>query len=240
MRMTPRNVDNVNTMVTPKPDRTYHHGDLRNALIDAGMAALAQQDASTLSLRALAREVGVSANAAYRHFADKDALLSALATEGFRRFTAEQAATGPAPEGPACHATDALASGLRYVHFAQRHPGLFRLMFGRFLHGSQDPTLQDAAMAAFGQLLAQSRPEGARLDPPDEATLMRALARWSLVHGLSHLVLEGQLGLFGAQPDALVQAVLTASGLADPPASAQAPGMSAGKPPGKPPRKVTS
>lgn len=238
--MTPCNVDNVNTMVTPKPTRTYHHGDLRNALIEAGMAALAQHDASALSLRALARELGVSANAAYRHFADKDALLSALATEGFQRFAAEQAASALEPGGQPGHATDALASGLRYVHFAQRHPGLFRLMFGRFLHGSQDPALQAAAMAAFGQLLAQSRPEGARLDPPDEATLMRALAKWSLVHGLSHLLLEGQLGLFGTQPDALVKAVLTASGLADSPPTTQAPGELPGKPSGKPPRKVKS
>ena len=222
MRMTPRNVDNVNIMEDLKSERAYHHGDLRNALIDAGMNALATQDAAELSLRALARELGVSANAAYRHFADKDALLSALAAEGFRRFAAEQAdsrcTTGPGPGqtglkgGPQ---DEALSSGLRYVQFAQRHPGLFRLMFGRFLLASQDAELQGAAMAAFMQLLEQSRPPGAPPGPPDEATLMRALARWSLVHGLSHLLLEGQLGLFGAQPDGLVRAVLEASGLGD-------------------------
>ena len=205
-----------------KSERTYHHGDLRNALIDAGMNALATQDAAELSLRALARELGVSANAAYRHFADKDALLSALAAEGFRRFAAEQAdsrcTTGPGPGqtglkgGPQ---DEALSSGLRYVQFAQRHPGLFRLMFGRFLLASQDAELQGAAMAAFMQLLEQSRAPDAPPGPPDEATLMRALARWSLVHGLSHLLLEGQLGLFGAQPDGLVRAVLEASGLGD-------------------------
>src|SRR3989344_5606520 len=82
-------------MVSPpsphtKPDRAYHHGDLRNALIDAGLTALEAQDASELSLRALARELGVSANAVYRHFADKEALLSALAAEGLRRFAREQ------------------------------------------------------------------------------------------------------------------------------------------------------
>mgnify|MGYP006155250423 CR=1 FL=1 len=222
MRMTPRNVDNVNIMENLKSERAYHHGDLRNALIDAGMNALATQDAAELSLRALARELGVSANAAYRHFADKDALLSALAAEGFRRFAAEQAdsrcTTGPGPGqtglkgGPQ---DEALSSGLRYVQFAQRHPGLFRLMFGRFLLASQDAELQGAAMAAFMQLLEQSRAPDAPPGPPDEATLMRALARWSLVHGLSHLLLEGQLGLFGAQPDGLVRAVLEASGLGD-------------------------
>ena len=204
-------------MVSPhtlpaKPERAYHHGDLRNALIDAGLTALEAHDASELSLRALARELGVSANAVYRHFADKDALLSALAAEGFRRFAAEQAQAHVAEPGAQGGSAE-LASGLRYVQFAQRHPGLFRLMFGRFLHASRDPELQAAAVSAFEQLLAQSQPAGHHRNAPDEATLMRALAKWSLVHGLSHLMLEGQLGLFGGQSDTLVQAVLAASGL---------------------------
>src|SRR3989344_594769 len=92
-------------MVSPpsphtKPDRAYHHGDLRNALIDAGLTALEAQDASELSLRALARELGVSANAVYRHFADKEALLSALAAEGFRRFAREQREARPVRRSP--------------------------------------------------------------------------------------------------------------------------------------------
>jgi hypothetical protein len=87
MRMKSWNVDNVNIMsslppAASKPARTYHHGDLRNALIDAGLAALEVHDASELSLRALARDLGVSANAVYRHFADKNALLAALAAAG--------------------------------------------------------------------------------------------------------------------------------------------------------------
>jgi len=236
MRMTPRNVDNVNIMAIPRTERSYHHGDLRNALIEAGLAALATQDAADLSLRSLARALGVSANAVYRHFADKDALLSALAAEGFRRFAAEQEQAQNAA-GCVDAPGNELASGLRYVQFAQRHPGLFRLMFGRFLHASQDPELQAAAMGAFQQLLAQSRPAGSRADPPDEATLMRALSKWSLVHGLSHLLLEGQLGLFGARPEALVQAVLMASGVASGVASGpQADDQARGKPP----RKVKS
>ncbi|MBU0916634.1 MAG: TetR/AcrR family transcriptional regulator [Gammaproteobacteria bacterium] len=207
MRMTPRYVDNVNIMVSPKSERAYHHGDLRNALIEAGLSALASQDASELSLRALARYLGVSANAVYRHFADKEALLSALAAEGFRRFARAQA------EARAKSEQDPLATGMGYVHFAQQHPALFRLMFGSFTRSHEDAELQEAAIDAFGQLLQDSRAPGQTGDI-DEATMMLAIARWSLVHGLSHLLLEGQLGLFGAQGnqhDALIAAVLQAS-----------------------------
>ena len=234
MRMKPWNVDNVNIMSSlpssaTKPARTYHHGDLRNALIDAGLAALEVQDASELSLRALARDLGVSANAAYRHFADKNALLAALAAEGFRRFAQAQHDAHVAGHG------DATVTGLAYVQFAQRHPALFRLMFGRFTRTCVEPTLQASAMLAFEQLLAHSKTPaaaGGSDAPVDETTLMRALARWSLVHGLSHLLLEGQLSLFGppnpssatgVDASALIQAVLQASGLADtPPAPASA------------------
>ena len=247
MRMTPRNVDNVNIMDSnpPKSHRAYHHGDLHNALIEAGLAALEANDAAGLSLRALARELGVSANAVYRHFADKDALLSALAAEGFRRFGQAQA------QAQARADTDPIATGLDYVRFAQRHPALFRLMFGSFTRGCDSSDLQTAAMAAFTQLLEGSRPAG-HTGPIDEATLLRALVRWSLVHGLSHLLLEGQLSFFGpngegaGQQDALARAVLMASGLGPAPAhttSAPAPAATAqtvGKGKGKPSTKATS
>ncbi len=92
-------------------------------------------------------------------------------------------------------------------------------------------------MAAFAQLLEDSRPDGHQ-GPIDDTTLLRALARWSLLPGLSHLLLEGQLGLFGpaAQHDALASAVLMASGLGQMPA--QAVGNAVGK--GKPSTKATS
>lgn len=243
MRMTPRNVDNVNIMVASKSERAYHHGDLRNALIDTGLAALEAHEASDLSLRALARELGVSANAVYRHFADKDALLSALAAEGFRRFAAEQA------RAQAQAAADPVATGLGYVRFAQRHPALFRLMFGRFTRACDSAELQQAALAAFSQLLEDSRPGGAQASPEpiDEATMLRALARWSLVHGLSHLLLEGQLSFFGAggTHEELARAVLQASGLGPPTGTAaspppQAKAQARAQPRGKPSTKASS
>lgn len=236
MRMTPWDVDNVNIMVSSKPHRAYHHGDLRNALIEAGLSALEAQDASELSLRALARDLGVSANAVYRHFADKEALLGALATEGFHRFArAQHAAESRA-------AVDPTATGLSYVRFAQQHPALFRLMFGRLTGASANAELQAAARAAFLQLLEHSRPAG-HTGPIDEATMLRALARWSLVHGLSHLLLEGQLGFLGPAglDEGLAGAVLQASGLGRPPTQAPAPTpRRAAQPRGKPSTKASN
>lgn len=244
MRMRSPNVDNVNMEDAPPTlpapiDRTYHHGDLRNALIEAGLKALTHQEAGELSLRALARELGVSANAVYRHFESKEALLSALAAEGFRRFARSQAdARNDTVSGE-------VATGLAYVRFAQLNPALFRLMFGGFVHAGQGGELQGAATEAFAGLLQDSMAPGQRVGegPIDEATLMRALARWSLVHGLSHLLLEGQLGLFGADPQGLIPAVLRASGMASGVASGVAqPGQarSAKAQTGKPSRKASS
>lgn len=240
-------------MVSPptlpaKPERAYHHGDLRNALIDAGLTALEAHDASELSLRALARELGVSANAVYRHFADKDALLSALAAEGFRRFAREQR------EARGLLDTDPAATGLGYIRFAQRHPALFRLMFGRFTRACDSAELQEAALAAFGQLLEDSRapaPVGSTgtatdgsapaHEAIDEATMLRAIARWSLVHGLSHLMLEGQLSFFGpgAASEQLAAAVLMASGMGSAPAG-KAPAPAGNQPLGKPSTNASS
>lgn len=210
--MESQNVDNVNMPIKPSTldkdkvpfDRRYHHGDLRNALIEAGLATLEQSDTAELSLRAVARAVGVSANAAYRHFADKDALLSALAAEGFRRFAARQAEAATAHSDPVAART---ASGRAYIHFAQDHPALFRLMFGHFLYASASEELQQTAMSAFQALIASSARE-AGTTPDDERALLTAVARWSLVHGLSHLILDGQLAPFAGQVEQLVDGVL--------------------------------
>ena len=195
--------------------KSYHHGNLRAALINAGLAALEQQDTAELSLRAIARDVGVSANAAYRHFADKDALLSALAAEGFRRFAQHQ---GQAMLGHADQKEARLASGQAYVRFARDNPALFRLMFGRMvsqhIHAATETTnaqeeLQQMGLFAFqGLLHAAAQESGA--PPESERALLLAIARWSLVHGLSHLMLDGQLAVFGGDIDKIVEGVLIA------------------------------
>ena len=185
-------------------EKNYHHGNLRAALIEAGLAALEQQDTADLSLRAIARDVGVSANAAYRHFADKDALLAALAAEGFRRFAQHQA---QAAQGHATALEARTTEGRAYIQFAQDHPALFRLMFGRFLNATANAELQESATTAFQGLMDASARESST--PHDsEQVLMLAIARWSLVHGLSQLVLDGQLAHFGDNIDRIIDGVL--------------------------------
>jgi AcrR family transcriptional regulator len=195
-------VDNVNIM-----EKTYHHGNLRAALIEAGLAALEQQDTADLSLRAIARDVGVSANAAYRHFADKDALLAAVAAEGFRRFAQHQS---QAAQGHATALEARVAAGRAYVQFAQDHPALFRLMFGRLLNATAPAELQDSAGMAFQGLLEASARESTTPADSDHV-LTLAIARWSMVHGLSHLILDGQLAHFGDDVNRIVDNVLSLS-----------------------------
>jgi AcrR family transcriptional regulator len=154
---------------------SYHHGALRPALIAAARTLLDEGGPDAVGLREAARRVGVSATATYRHFKDKDALLAALAVEGFREFGAALAASESAP-------APLSAMGAAYIDFALAKPGMFRLMFSPMLSARRDDEeLQAAARAAFADA------------PADPQIPAAAIAAWSLVHGLSHLILDGVL-----------------------------------------------
>src|SRR5690349_3579164 len=107
------------------PVSTYHHGDLRPALLKAAGRVLEKEGPAALSLRELARRAGVSHNAPYRHFADREALLAALAADGFRML------------GEVLGVASSRHRGEAYVRFALEHPQLFRLMFGGHLSNSR-------------------------------------------------------------------------------------------------------
>lgn len=180
----------VSTLNATKP--AYHHGDLRSALVDAGLAVLAEAgEPAALSLREAARRVGVSAMAPYRHFADKEALLAAIAAVGFERLAAAQKASGDAPSPAAA----LKAQGVAYVAFALENPALFRLMFGAGAPSKANLELGAAARASFGHLIAAVANVPSRADQTD-----RVLGYWSLVHGLAMLALDGHLDRFGAPP----------------------------------------
>ena len=147
---------------------------LRARLIAAAVAAL-EAGASDLSLRGLARDVGVSAMAPYRHFADKAALMGAVAGYGFERLREALLEADAAAEGSEA----VVAQGLAYLRFAQAHPALFRLMFS----GACVPP-EPAGENAYGVL---ARRVGALTDDP-----AATLACWALVHGLAVLALEGR------------------------------------------------
>ncbi len=168
----------------PSPDAPYHHGDLPSALVRAAIELLEEEDgAGGLSLRAAARRAGVSTAAPYRHFPDRNALLSAVAAVGYTELGSELAAVNAAPE-----TFDDLAEiAVAYVGFALRRPGLFRVMFAE----GCDTTSPDrvAAVAAIhdylGSIVKQTMPDA---DPESTAT-----ALWALVHGLAFLHLDGKL-----------------------------------------------
>lgn len=186
---------------------SYHHGNLRQALLQAGLALLEAGEPGERgepSLRELARRVGVSANASYRHFADKEALLLALAAEGFRTMAAAQMKAAQAERQPLQRHR---AAGAAYIRFARDNPALFRLMFGRFTSSHQGEELTQAGDLAF-QALRLGVAQALELKPEDPAVMIAALHSWALVHGLSLLMLDGQIDQLSEDPEALIEAVL--------------------------------
>jgi len=171
-------------------NRAYHHGDLRSALIAAAEAELSEAGMEGFSLRACARRAGVSHTAPKHHFGNADGLLAAVAAAGFRRLTEvmRDRAAGAAP------GRDGLvAAGCGYVAFADRNPTLFKLMFSQWARKQDDRDLRTAQAAAF-DLLRRAMP---RTDPSaePEAAAPGLLTAWAVVHGLSHLLIEGATAL---------------------------------------------
>jgi AcrR family transcriptional regulator len=162
----------------------YHHKDLKHALLVAARQQLAERGPEGLSLREVARAAGVSPNAPYRHFADRGALLAALATEGFIELAA---GLRDAP-GESARARLS-ASGAAYVAFVEGNPALARLMFGTCPVDS-DVALLAAAQACFSVLLEQTA-SSYRSSPDDPEVFSRAIALWSLVHGYALLRRDG-------------------------------------------------
>jgi AcrR family transcriptional regulator len=157
--------------------RPYHHGNLRAALLDAAVAELAEVGPAAMSLRKVAARAGVTHPAAAHHFGDKRGLLTAVAAEGNRRFTAVLAA-----------APSFIDKGAAYLRFAYEHRPYFEVMFRPELLRNDDPELVAAREAAGDQLRAGARRATRGGDNPD-----LPLAGWGLVHGITTLWLAGNL-----------------------------------------------
>src|SRR6185503_3184160 len=166
---------------------TYHHGDLRAAMLAAASKIVEKEGTTGLSVREAARRAGVSHNAPYRHFPDREALLAAVAAEGFREL------------GERLKDRTGRELGEAYVRFALEQPQRFRLMFGGALPSGKYPELQQHARATFERLQAAFAGLGADAE-------FAAAAAWSLVHGLAHLLLDGHL----EKSEAFVRKVLGA------------------------------
>lgn len=186
---------------------SYHHGDLRNALIQEGRLYLEEAGLAELSLRGLARRIGVSIGAPVRHFRDKNELLAVLATQGFvelsdvrRSIAASNLAAG-----------DKLREMMRgYVMFALKNPGLFNLMTGpRVLDLSVHNELRETSTASF-QLFSDAAQEFARLNgwPPDQRQLV-AHAGWSVEHGLATLLITRRAPRDGLDPTQMIELAIS-------------------------------
>jgi AcrR family transcriptional regulator len=170
----------------------YHHGRLREALIDEAVAAIDERGVDALSLRDLARRAGVSHAAPTHHFGDRSGLLTAIAADGFERLAAALEASD----------TDFVETGVAYVRFAIDEPGRFAVMFRPELLRGDDPALAAASERAGDVLRA-----GASAAAGGDARA-NALAAWSLMHGFATLWNAGAIEApDGTPPDELARAV---------------------------------
>jgi AcrR family transcriptional regulator len=174
------------------PRRPYHHGDLGNALLDAASEAIAQHGLGQLRIRDLTRRLGVSHGAPANHFKDRDALLIALAVQGFERLIERQREV--LAESHETPVAGLIAIGIAYVQFAADHPSHFEVMFQRrlLLH---DRELAGVAARCFEQLLgavAAIAPKPSKSDGRKHHELS-ALGAWALAHGLATLQTQGLL-----------------------------------------------
>ncbi|MEU9481159.1 TetR/AcrR family transcriptional regulator [Streptomyces sp. NPDC048191] len=175
---------------------SYHHGDLRAACLRAARELLEEDGSAALSMRAVARRAGVSPTAPYRHYADREALVSAVAAEGYRELAEHLTAAHPAPSAP----DDLAAVATAYVRFALEHPAMFRAMFAE----PCDPTSEERVAATTAiSAYVQGIVRDAFPDADDTAALSTSI--WALVHGLAFLHLDGKLD--ASTPEAVADQV---------------------------------
>jgi AcrR family transcriptional regulator len=194
----------------PKP---YHHGDLRTAVLAAAEKILEKDGVDALTLRALAREVGVSHTAPKNHFGDLEGLFSELAAVGYVRYG--KALSDAMDEAGADPRLRMRAMGRAYVGFARTYPGMFLLMFRSERLDMTLPALQEAIEATRRTLRAATASAAPVPVLPPLQLAARATASWALVHGFAMLLLDGRLrntldSLPEPSVDVLLDAVLDA------------------------------
>lgn len=203
--------------------RAYHHKDLDQTLLDAAVALIAEVGPQAFTLREVARRAGVSHNAPYRHFQDKDELLAAVASQGFDRLTESMLRTMKNGRS----AADRLRlAGRGYVQFALRWPQHIRVMFDGPRPGELRPEYAASASRAFQTLLDAIIAVQDERGLPTGDPQTYAIAAWSAVHGLAKLAIGGQLP-FGAMHTLEIADFLTsalARGMASAPSGARPPG----------------
>ena len=196
----------------------YHHGDLHDALLKAAETILERDGLTGLTLRAVAREAGVSHAAPAHHFRDLTGLVSELAAIGYRRFgAAMNAAVVPGRSW----AEVGLARAHAYLDFAREHPAMYQLMFRAERLDMSNPVLKEAANASFAGLVAavgEGRGEAVASEALTLGQAADAARAWSMMHGFSTLLLDGRLSDIldrlppGSTVDQLLDVMLRSSG----------------------------
>lgn len=180
-----------------KAKAPYHHGNLRQVLLDAALETIRDHGVTALSLREVARRAGVSHAAPAHHFKDKAGLLTALATVGFEHFA--QAQRDARERGGTDPSARFAWTGWAYVMFADQNREYFEIMFRPELLDGDDAALRSAADGAHQVLLETLRPVLGELS--QEQLLTQSTSAWAIAHGLSRLWLDGNLSAFAGVTD---------------------------------------
>lgn len=170
--------------------KPYHHGNLRESLLQAAISLIAEVGPTAFTLREVARRAGVSHNAPYRHFRDKDDLIASVAAEGYLQLTAamERAASRhPRPLDRLKHA------GLAYIEFALQRPEHFTVMFDAPVAGEHGLSDSPEAKQAFTTLIELVKDSQRARQLPSGDPLQFALLAWTMVHGVAKLATTGRL-----------------------------------------------
>ncbi|NVK58124.1 MAG: TetR/AcrR family transcriptional regulator [Alteromonadaceae bacterium] len=173
-------------------NQTYHHGDLRTALVDAASQRIEREGIAALSLRKLADDIGVSRSALYHHFRDKNALLNAVAARGFDQWLSMTQDRDQAQNIKAHERLKQFVHG--YIRWAIAHPQLYDIMFGRpiWKHKLADEELKEIAFPAFQymlNLISDWQQQGLLLQ--NEPALRQTQVIWATLHGLAKLIIDG-------------------------------------------------
>lgn len=176
------------------PRKTYHHGDLKNALIQAGIEILAEEGVSGLSLRKAARQAGVSHAAPYAHFADKQTLIAAIASDGHRKINDRlEAALARHPDDPLRQFTGAAWA---YVQFGLESPAHYKIIFSGVLQDEHShPEFVEFSqrnMQTLRTIVERCREAGI-LNASDMDSELQAVSLWGVIHGLVSLIIHGQV-----------------------------------------------
>ena len=172
--------------------KKYHHGDLKNALIKAGIKILAKEGVGGLSLRKVAKKAGVSHSAPYAHFPDKQSLIAAISTEGFKQLYSElDAAISPYANDPKQQLTEGVWA---YVQFAMNNTDTFNIMFSGVLEKEKEyPSFVEISRKTFDRVVdvvQACQQAGVLHSAPPE---LMAVSVWGQLHGIVSLMLEGQI-----------------------------------------------